>query len=159
MAAELKSSSIVVKPSLIHGYGVFARKTIRKGSVIEECPMLETTGYDIADLQNYFFRLSEKTSGIALGFGCIYNHSPDPNASFSLDKKNMLMIVKAQRTIQAGEEIFISYGPEWFSDREIPLKEISPGRKLYRFLLGIPLRGTLAFLAVLLLTKYLQISP
>ena len=117
MNRTLVQNNIVVKPSNIHGFGVFAKKNILPGQVIEECYTLLTQVNDDV-LLNYFFKANE-FSAIPLGFGCIYNHSDKPNTRYDFDSERQVMTYTAQRYIRAGEEIFISYGKTWFETREL----------------------------------------
>lgn len=143
MSRTLVQNNIVVKPSNIHGFGVFAKKNIVTGQIIEECYTLLTQVEDDA-LINYFFEANE-FSAIPLGFGCIYNHSDKPNASYGFDAERQLMIYKAKRYIRAGEEIFISYGKTWFDGRPFSKKKVSTLRKLLNPATSFPLRVLLGF--------------
>lgn len=105
----------------MHGYGVFATKAIRKGEKIEECYVLVTRGGD-KGLEDYYFDVKGK-NGIFLGYGCIYNHSDSPNADYTISRKKRIATIKAKRAIRKGEEIFVSYGEEWFSSRGWKSKE------------------------------------
>lgn len=111
----LFQNEIYVKKSATHGYGVFAGKTIRKGQKIEECYIIVSKGGD-KTLEDYYFDVKGKY-GIFTGFGVIYNHSEDPNADYKINAKRRIATIVAMRTIKKGEEIFVSYGDEWFSSR------------------------------------------
>lgn len=115
MKKELFQNKLTVKKSNIHGYGVFADKAIKKGELIEECYMLVSKGGDKV-LEDYYFDAKGKYA-IFLGYGCIYNHSDDPNADYKLNIKQRVVTIKATRNIAKGEEIFVTYGDEWFSSR------------------------------------------
>ncbi len=154
MESGLVSKKIVVKKSLIHGYGVFALEDIAEGEIIEECHTLITNGMD-ETLQNYYFHAKEE-SAIPLGFGCIYNHSDRPNASYFFDQKKELMIFKAQRLIRQGEEIFTSYGKNWFDGRAIHKKELSRWRKILQPASSMPMRALIALSGVGLTAYILQ---
>lgn len=67
-------------------------------------------------LEDYYFDAKGKHA-IFTGFGVIYNHSDDPNADYTINMKNRVTTIKANRTIRKGEEILLSYGDEWFSSR------------------------------------------
>jgi hypothetical protein len=120
MKSKLFQNKIYVKKSKTHGYGVFAGKTLKKGEKIEECYIIISRGGD-RKLEDFYFDVKGKY-GIFTGFGIIYNHSDDPNATYTINVKKRLTTFKANRTIRKGEEIFISYGEEWFSDRGITAK-------------------------------------
>ncbi|VVC75606.1 hypothetical protein AQUSIP_08960 [Aquicella siphonis] len=120
MKSKLFQNKLAVKKSPMHGYGVFAEKTIRKGEKIEECYMIVSRGGD-KKLEDYYFDANGKYA-IFTGFGIIYNHSDDPNADYKINMKSRVVTFKAVRTIHKGEEIFVSYGDEWFSSRGLKPK-------------------------------------
>jgi len=115
MKAKLYQNKLIVKKSSKHGYGVYADKMIRKGEKIEECYIIVSKGGDKA-LEDYYFDVKGKNA-IFTGFGIIYNHADDPNADYTINAKKRVATFKASRTIHKGEEIYISYGDKWFSDR------------------------------------------
>lgn len=117
---KLFQNKLVVKKSKTHGYGVFAGKTIKKGEIIEECYMIITKGGDEI-LEDYYFVAGRKYA-MFLGYGCIYNHSEDANADYTLNLKKRIVVIKAARKIRKGEEIFVSYGDKWFSSRGLEPK-------------------------------------
>ena len=112
--------NICVKKSSTHGYGVFATQKLRKGAVIEECYILISKGGDIK-LEDFYFDVKGKYA-IFTGYGSIYNHSDDPNADYIINAKKRIATIKTYRTIQKGEEIFVSYGDQWFSSRGLKAK-------------------------------------
>lgn len=120
MKKQLLRNKIVVKKSSLHGYGVVAEKNINKGDIIEECYMIISKGGD-KKLEDYYFDANGKYA-LFTGFGIIYNHSDTPNATYTLSIKNKVATIKAKRLIRKGEEIFISYGEEWFSSRGLKPK-------------------------------------
>jgi hypothetical protein len=99
------------------GRGVFATRAFAKGETVETCPTLQLppgTGTDIAD---YLFEASARgKSLVALGYGSLYNHSSDPNVDYHQPAADRLCFV-ALRDVQAGEELTIDYGDEWWSER------------------------------------------
>lgn len=120
MKKILFRNNIIVKKSSIHGYGVFAGKTIKKGEIIEECYVLITRGKDPA-LEDYNFDANGKYA-LLTGYGIIYNHAENENADYYIYPKRKLAVIKANRTIKKGEEITVSYGEEWFKDRKVKPK-------------------------------------
>lgn len=115
MKKQLRLNDVYVKKSTLHGYGVFAGKSLRKGEIIEECYLIITKGKDSA-LEDYYFDVDGKYA-LLTGFGIIYNHSDNPNADYNIYAKKKLVVITADRAIKKGEEIFLSYGDKWFSDR------------------------------------------
>lgn len=122
MKNKLFQNKLIVKKSSTHGYGVFAGKKIRKGEIIEECYIIVSKGGD-KKLEDYYFDANRKYA-IFTGFGIIYNHSDDPNADYKLNLKTRVVTIKAERTIPKGNEIFISYGDEWFKSRGFKPKKL-----------------------------------
>ena len=109
------------------GRGVFAARKIKKGEVIEVCPILiiwdpETLDLAKTKLAHYVFDYPEKNSMLALGNGSLYNHLKKPNAKYELltyegkgDEYNELCI-SALKTIDKDDEIYINYG-EYFDEQ------------------------------------------
>ena len=120
MKRALFQNKLVVKKSPKHGYGVYAKKKMRKGEKIEECYIIISRGGD-RKLEDYYFDANGKYA-LFTGFGSIYNHATDPNADYTINVKKCLATIKAERTIQKGEEIFVSYGAYWFKSRKLKPK-------------------------------------
>lgn len=153
MANKLVINKLIVKKSPIHGYGVFADTDIQPNEIIEECYTLTLNDND--DLNNYLFSWKDKFA-IPLGFGCIYNHAPQPNAKYTMDENTSLFIVKANRLIKKGEEIFISYGKDWFDCRNMEIKKMSWLQKSWRYCKGYPLRAFTVIGFIYLITAHLK---
>jgi SET domain-containing protein len=118
MKKQLFQNKLLVKRSPLHGYGVFAQKKINKGELIEECYIIiSRKGGDLV-LEDFYFDVGGKY-GVFTGFGSIYNHSEDPNADYLISVSNKLARIKAMRDIRKGEEIFVSYGDDWFKSRDM----------------------------------------
>lgn len=118
---KLKQNKIYVKKSPIHGFGVYADKLIRKGELIEECYAILTPGGDDI-LDDYYFD-ANGTYAFLTGFGSIYNHDDEPNANYTINKKTKVATIVADKQIKKGEEIFVSYGEEWFTTRKMQPKQ------------------------------------
>lgn len=115
MKTKLFRNDVFVAKSPTHGYGVFAGKNLRKGEKIEECYTIISKGGD-KTLDDYYFDAKGKYA-LLTGFGIIYNHDDDPNADYTINMKTRVATITAAKTIRKGEEIFVSYGEEWFSSR------------------------------------------
>lgn len=120
MNKKLFLNKISVRKSTIHGYGVFADKNIRKGEKLEESYFILSDCED--DILIDFIFDAGGRSAVILGYGSLYNHSENPNAEYSINRRTKITTFKASRAIKKGEEIFISYGDEWFSSRDLKLK-------------------------------------
>jgi len=115
MKSRLFLNNVYVKKSPRQGFGVFAGKKLRKGELIEECYFLISKGSTKA-FEDFYFDAHGKNA-LLLGYGSIYNHSDDANADYVINMKKRIATIRADRTIQHGEEIFVSYGDDWFSSR------------------------------------------
>jgi SET domain-containing protein len=118
---HFEKSSIEIKRSSIHGFGVFAAKNIAPKEVIEECPviifrklMLEYREV-ISDREFYW---DGRNNAIALGYGSMYNHDGSSNARFVIDRQNQAMNFIATKPIIVGTEILVNYGDDWFGSRK-----------------------------------------
>jgi SET domain-containing protein len=131
MKTKLFQNKLVVKKSTVEGYGVFAEKTIKKGQIIEECYIIISKKGGDKALEDFYFDAEGKYA-VFTGFGSIYNHSDDPNADYIINVKNRVTTIKADRTIPKGSEIFVSYGDEWFSSRNLKPKKPKVLKKLKR---------------------------
>ena len=119
------------------GRGVFARRPIAAGEVIERAPILvlprdlHGTEDDPSALHDYCFEWGDGTVALALGFGSLYNHSYTPNARYD-DEGFRTKVFTALRDIARGEEITVNYNgdpgdrsPVWF---EVIENGHAPGR-------------------------------
>ena len=108
------SDSIAVKRIKGKGRGVFARRWIPKGEVIERVPMIVMSAQEYEEdlsgsrLSNYCFAWGSNQVALALGYGSIYNHSYAPNARYE-DVGPQTKVFLALRAIEAGEEITVNY--------------------------------------------------
>jgi hypothetical protein len=104
----------------IESNGIFATKKINKGDIIEICPALieKTKHLQYTDkLKDYYFEYDIDNSLIGLGYCSMYNHSDNPNANWYVLNSEKIKI-KAARDIDVGDEIFVSYGDDYWSTRE-----------------------------------------
>lgn len=106
-------------PSARGGIGVFARRAIEPGDIVERCPLLRfpSTPRALADYTVTLRDDDEHPSALPLGFGAIYNHSATPNTVWRVTHD--LMTITATRHIAPDAEILINYGPEWFTCRAV----------------------------------------
>lgn len=124
---KISTSDIYVKKSVIaDGNGVFAGKDIKKGKVIEVCPvvfmpMKEFELIKKTKLFYYFYEYSNKEFAIVLGYGSVYNHSYQPNAQYKFNYLRRVMEIKAINTINKDEEILINYN--YYPDDTTPLED------------------------------------
>ncbi len=98
------------------GRGVFTATEIDKGSLIEICPVIVIPPEQVATihqtfLHDYYFLWPEPEGAacIALGFGSLYNHSPQPNAEIAYDLESHQIQVRCIQTIPEATEVLIDY--------------------------------------------------
>jgi len=70
-------------------------------------------------------KIGDLLSAIPLGYGCIYNHSIYPNATWTCDIDHCKIIFKAIKDITKGEEIFTYYSDMWFELRGMEEREFT----------------------------------
>ena len=122
MIQLISPTKVIVKTSPGKGLGCFATSKIYRDEVFEECYLLSIDNVPEADLfKDYRFNYPHgdevQEQVLAMGFGCIYNHSNTPNASWRnrSDWKDLevnLFQFYALRDIYPGEEICTFYGGE-----------------------------------------------
>ena len=107
------------------GRGVFAKKNIAKGEIIDIAHILLISKSDwkfIEDtiLSRYSFEwddlkyIKEYDSAISLSISQLINHSYDPNVKYKYDYKNKCIEYITLRDISKGEEITVNYNGEPF---------------------------------------------
>jgi SET domain-containing protein len=134
-----QTNAIEVRPIKGKGRGVFARRLIHGGEVIERVPVLvlpvgETrTATGPTRMSGYCFEWGRGTVALALGYGSLYNHSYRPNARYD-DESEQAKVFRAIRDIAAGEEIVVNYNgepgdetPVWFKVMEDEPSRQEPG--------------------------------
>lgn len=125
-------SKVYVKDSPVHGYGVFASEKINKGEVIEECYVIKIPvkrGFLPQLFIDYKFKWinenQEVEEVLPLGFGCVYNHSDEYNATWKQNTYRKTIEFIAVRDIEIGEEIFHKYGDENYWITKSKIKSLS----------------------------------
>jgi SET domain-containing protein len=113
--ALTQSDKVEVRRVRGKGRGVFARRPIGAGEVIETCPVLVLPAGSVEDgsagIDRYVFEWGGGKLALALGYGSLYNHSYRPNARY-VDLAGRTKLFTALRDIAAGEEITVNYNGE-----------------------------------------------
>lgn len=104
-----------------NGRGVFANKEYKKGDILELCPSILVTGVtkikDNKPLNNYAYSIGDDYSLIGFGYCSMYNHSDTPNLEWTIMNVNQMQI-KVLSDIQKDDELFISYGNNYWETRD-----------------------------------------
>jgi SET domain-containing protein len=110
--------------------GVFATQDIAKGELIHKAPVIsylneEHQHIEKTILADYTFEYGVNHSAILLGYGMLFNHSYEPNATYEIMFEDHTFNFYAYKDIKAGEEILINYNgdvdemdPLWFNKEE-----------------------------------------
>ena len=118
---------IEFKTSETHGLGLFARVDVPPRQLLETCPLFPMSSQSEHAAQkgaarffgNFTFNMpcTDGTTAevLVLGKTSCANHSDDPNAQVKLNGHSLLLA--SVKAIQAGEQIFISYGDSYFRSR------------------------------------------
>jgi SET domain-containing protein len=107
------SDRVCVRKVKGKGRGVFARRAIKKGDVIEHVPVVVIPIKNLVGgrknpvLNKYFYAWGRDTVAVSLGYGSLYNHSYVPNARY--EHGRLSLTYRALRDIEPGEEICVNY--------------------------------------------------
>jgi hypothetical protein len=118
--------NVVISPCDF-GHGIFATKSIPVATTLEECPFLRIKADECAGaLDDYVFNLeSEEENGesdyysLVLGWGSLFNHSDDHNTEYWHDTDRDLIVFHTVKAVAAGQQLFVNYGQEWWTSREM----------------------------------------
>ena len=125
------NARVEVRDTGAMGRGVFARRAISKGKLIEACPIILLSAADERSLEGttldqYLFAWGDGDEGtcLVLGLGSLYNHSAAPNAAACRNEAKLRMDFVALRDIAADEQIFVDY--QWEAE-EYDFDQGAPG--------------------------------
>ncbi len=107
------------------GYGIFTNAAIENQTFVEMAPAIAFKPADKTDenLMSYVIAWEDKLA-VGLGWTMLYNHSDENNCVFSINHENKLIAIVAIRDIEAGEQLTVNYGPDWFPSRR--MEKIKP---------------------------------
>lgn len=111
------------------GRGVYARRDIKKGEIVERCPIIEVPKHDMSNLKEstlvpyfFYFGKNKERLAMALGFGSIYNHSDKPNVAYKVKPRERVIDFIALDDIKKDKEITFNYsGHKNSKDKKRPL--------------------------------------
>ena len=119
MSGLFSIGNIEIQYSKIGGRGVFAKKPIKKGSIVEEAPFLPVYKEEIAGkMMDYVFDIDDHCYAVCFGYGSMYNHAKKYNIRYELNARvDSSLIFRAKRNIEKGQELTVSYGDGWLESR------------------------------------------
>ncbi|MCD8508473.1 MAG: SET domain-containing protein [Bacillus sp. (in: Bacteria)] len=109
--------------------GVFATCNIAKGELFHEAPVLPYPNeqhqlIEHTVLADYVFEYGKNHGAIILGYGMLFNHSYEPNATYEINFENHTFDFYAYKDIKKGEELLINYNGDvdnkdhlWFLEK------------------------------------------
>ncbi len=114
-----RNNNLYIEESAICHKGVFCNAPIKKGEVIECCPVIifaesEIEFLKFTNIYNYYALQSKGHNGILpLGFGAIYNHASPSNAEYVFDAEKKTLTITSICNIEADVEITINYNGQF----------------------------------------------
>ena len=124
--AGFLSDALFVAWSKSMGRGVYTKRALEEGLIIETAPVIVMSNADrkLLDqtlLHDYIFEwgVEKNQCCMALGFVPLYNHSYQSNCTYEMDFKKQTITIKTVRKIKRGEELFINYSGDW--DKQTPV--------------------------------------
>jgi uncharacterized protein len=120
---------IEIRGDPLKGLGIFARRPIRAGTLIEAAPVIIVPAADcrLLDrtiLHDYYFRWDSGPDGaghgaMPLGLVALCNHSRRPRARVRRNLAQQTLDLIALAPIAAGDEVTIDYNcPLWFEAQD-----------------------------------------
>lgn len=124
--SEKSTVENIIKKSLIpdSGRGVFASKNYKKGDVVEECIVLLDYTEEISEtiFNDYSWGDTHNDKEVSIvpvtGKCNLLNDSDNYNVDTIYDLDKTIMTLTANRDIKKGEELYISYGDDYWKSRQ-----------------------------------------
>ena len=121
--SDFKNTNVELKSSCAGGRGAFATKDIKKGEVVEACPIIIEKRSNVpyhSTIDNYVFSTKNKDElAVAFGYCSMFNHRNDPSVTWKMDEDNKKLVLTALKDIKKGEELFVSYGNNYWETRGV----------------------------------------
>ncbi len=108
------------------GRGIFTSEKIPADTIVEIAavivmPLGDRIHLDKTLLHDYIFEWGDAKNKCAMALGMIpiYNHSYKSNCDYYMDFDAHLIMIKAVRSIEAGEELCINYNGDWDNEKKL----------------------------------------
>lgn len=120
-------ANIYIAETKAKGRGVFTKKPIEAGTVVETAPVIVMSAEDRVHLDktllhDYIFEWEPdgvKMCCMALGIVSIFNHSYESNCEYFMNYEEETMCITTVRDIKAGEELTINYNGDWDDKKKL----------------------------------------
>jgi hypothetical protein len=123
---EFSNNNVEVKKSCMGDRGAFATKDIKKGEIVEVCPVILEKRENVksnTEIDNYVFSSGrEGEVAVAFGYCSLFNHDDEYNVEWQVDPQSQKVVLKATQDINKGDEMFISYGKNYWKSRDKEVK-------------------------------------
>lgn len=112
-----RHDDVEVRPSPVHGRGVYARRALAPGETVATSPALVLDEDETAQLAEHrvsHYLVTWDATGSALPLGAVgfVNHDLEPNAELVVDHDHTTVELLVRRPVRAGEELTVDYGPD-----------------------------------------------
>ena len=109
----IRNVDIEVRESA-HGYGVFAKKSLKKGTILEECRLIFVPfKHKVETLHRYLYEWNTKDPmrhyALPIGYGSLYNSSEMASVVAKGDIKNRLFKYITTTDVKKDEELTMKY--------------------------------------------------
>lgn len=120
---NFSNDNVEIKKSCMGDRGTFAKKDIKKGDIVESCPVILEKRENIntnSEVDDYVFS-SGRDGEVAVAFGycSMFNHDSDPNVEWKVHPESKKLVLTAKKDIMMGEEMFVSYGDNYWKTRNV----------------------------------------
>lgn len=100
--------------------GVLAARDLRKGELIEKCPLIlipvgQEATLKQTTLGSYHYEWNNHHHALVLGYAGLCNHSYTPNVTFHIDYRNRSLNYRTLTRIKQGDELTVNYNG-WTND-------------------------------------------
>jgi hypothetical protein len=117
---------LFIDVSASRGRGVFTRKALPGGTLVEASPVIvmkeeDRVLLDQTLLHDYIFLWGEDQTRccLALGYLSLYNHNYRANCDYEMDFDKDIIQIITTRDVKKGEELCINYNGNWNDDRPL----------------------------------------
>ena len=130
---------LYLKHTKVKGRGVFTKKKIAAGVMVEESPVIVMSNddrvyLDKTLLHDYIFEWGKDKDKddpktikccMALGLVSLYNHNYESNCEYFMDFDKETIQIKTIRPVKKGEELTINYNGNWNDNKKVWFEDLT----------------------------------